>query len=59
MTRHSDTDAPQQQTVNSSPDLSSRLKDPAPPRLGEIMVYAAGLILVMIIAWYHDPYSFF
>ena len=40
---------------DSVPDEATDPGGSASSRTVEIMVYAVGLILAMIIAWYHDP----
>jgi hypothetical protein len=59
MTTDPRTDISQQDGLNPLPEKAAGPSGPASPRTIEIMVYAVGLILAMIIAWYHDPHMFF
>jgi hypothetical protein len=52
-------DSTPQNGTGSSPDREIRFKGSRSSRLVEVLAYAIGLVVALIIAWYHDPASFF
>lgn len=59
MTSNRETSASEKNSPIGHQHLNNGMKNRQAGRFLEIMVYAVGLVLVMIAAWYHNPHTFF